>query len=196
MNTWSCLFQGTIKLKKHQCNFMEKKIKRTGKGVKSVSYSNEEKTIIITIGVAIVIIAAMLAIVIMDEVEEENFSAIYYLDSERSTENLPNTVILDTYSKISLWVGVENQNNRTIEYQVQIKMDDGNGQLNPSSTEHIQIFDTTSEPLKNGETWEFPVTINIEQLGKNRIIFELYIVNGNSEVKYTGNWVNLSIEAI
>ena len=176
---------------------MEKKIKRNSEGAKSISYSSEEKTIIVTIVIALVIIGALLVnLVFFTVAETERFSVIYYLDSEKQLENIPKTVFLGENSTFVLWVGVENQNGTTLDYQVQMKIDDGNGQLNPSSTEHIQIFDTTSEPLKNGETWEFPVTIKIEQLGKNRIIFELYIVNGNSEVKYTGNWVNLSIEAI
>lgn len=192
-NSWSRLFQGTIKLKTHQRNFMEKKIKRTGKGTKSGSYSNEEKTIIITIGVALIIISAMLVSVVIDPVEEEYFSAIYYLDSDKSTENLPKTVILDQNSTFTLWVGVENQNSTTLDYSVQLKMDDGTGQLNQSSADAIQIFENT---LEHGETWEFPVTIDIEQLGTNRIIFELYFGTGTLNNHYSGKWVNLSVEAI
>ena len=174
---------------------MEKKIKRTSQGTKSVSGNGEEKTIIITILVALVIIGALLVyLVFFTPVETEPFSAIYLLDSEKQTENFPKTVVLGENSTFSLWVGVENQNDTTIDYQVWIKMDDGKGLLNHTSTEHIQSFERT---LAHGETWEFPVTINIEQLGPNRISVELRFFNGTAnDFQYSGKWVSLSLEAI
>jgi len=185
-----------IRLKKDQYkNFMKKKIKRTGKGTKSGSYSSEEKTIIITILVALVIIGALLVnLVFFTPVETEPFSAIYYLDSEKKTTNLPKTVVLGENSTFSLWVGVENQNYTIIDYQVWIKMDDGKGLLNHTSTEYIQSFEKT---LAHGKIWEFPVTINIEQLGLNRISFELRFFNGTAnKFQYSGKWVSLSVEAL
>jgi uncharacterized membrane protein len=174
---------------------MEKKIKRTSQGTKSGSYSSEEKTIILTILVALVIIGALLVnLVFFTPVETEQFSAIYYLDSEKQTTNLPKTVVLGENSTFSLWVGVENQNGTTMDYQVWIKMDDGQRLLNHNSTKHIQSFERT---LAHGETWEFPVTINIEQLGLNRISFDLRVFNGTTdEFQYSGKWVSLSVEAV
>ena len=174
---------------------MEKKIKRTPEGTKSVSHRSEEKTIIVTILLALVILVALLLrLIVFTPLETEPFSAIYYLDSEKQTTNLPETVVLGDNSTFKLWVGVINQNYTTIDYQVWIKMDDGKGQLNHSSTEHIQSFE--EKDLPHGETWEFEVWINIEQLGLNRIIFELRFSNGTVKDQYSGKWVSLSVEAI
>jgi uncharacterized membrane protein len=170
---------------------MEKKIKRTAKGTKSVSYSSEEKTIIITIVVALVIIGALLVNLVLTPVPKEKFSVIYYLDSEKQTENIPKTVILGENSTFQLWVGVENHNDTTIDYSVLVKLDDGKSPVDPSPAEPVESFEKT---LADGETWEFPVTISIDQLGSNRVIFELWFFNGIA-LEYTGNWVNLSIEA-
>lgn len=170
---------------------MEKKIKRTAKGTKSVSYSSEEKTIIITIVVALVIIGALLVNLVITPVPKEKFSAIYYLDSEKQTENIPKTVILGENSTFQLWVGVENHNDTTIDYSVLVKLDYGKYPLDPSPAEPVESFEKT---LADGETWEFPVTISIGQLGSNMVIFELWFFNGTA-LEYTGNWVNLSIEA-
>ena len=177
---------------------MEKKIKRTTKGAKYVSYSREEKTIIITILVALVIMGALLVkMTVFMPIETEPFSAIYYLDSENQTANIPKTVVLGENSTFSLWVGVENQNRTTIDYQVWIKMDDGKGLLNHTSTEYIQSIEEPLEPLAHGETWEFLVPINIEQLGTNRISFELWFFNETvNEFQYSGKWVSLSVEAV
>jgi len=185
-----------IRLKRQQRkNLMEKKIKRTQKGTKSVSDNGEEKTIILTILVALVILGALLVyLVFFTPVEKEPFSAIYYLDSEKQTENIPKTVVLGENSTFSLWVGVENQNDTTMDYSVRVKVDDGNAPVNPSPAEPTQIFERT---LLNEEKWEFPVTISIDQLGHNRIIFELCFFNvTKNDWDYTGNWVSLSLEAI
>lgn len=185
-------FKGTH-ISKRQNRFMEKRIKRTSQGGKSVSYSSEEKTIILTVVVALVIIGALLVNLVLTPAPTEKFSTIYYLDSEKQTENLPKTVVLGENSTFSLWVGVENHNDTTIDYSVLVKYDDGKSPVDPSPVEPTESFEKT---LADEETWEFPVTITIDQLGSNRVILELWYLNRTSlEPEYTGNWVNISIEA-
>jgi uncharacterized membrane protein len=169
---------------------MEKKIKRTQKGAKSVSYSSEEKTIILTILVALVIMVAILVyMVFFTPAQKEPFTSIYLLDSEKQLENIPKTVVLGENSTFQLWVGVENRNDTTIEYSVQISLDEGN-----SSAELIGRFNST---LANGETWEFPVTISIDQPGSNTVIFELWYFNeAENGWEQTGISIDLSIEAV
>jgi uncharacterized membrane protein len=174
--------------------FMEKKIKRTENGGKSASYNSEEKTIIVTVIVALVIISALLVNLVLTPVPPEKFSTIYYLDSEKQTENLPKTVVLGENSTFSLWVGVENHNDTAIDYSVLVKYDDGKSPVDPSPVEATESFE---KMLKDGETWEFPVTLTIDHLGSNRVMFELWYFNRTSlEPEYTGNWVNISIEAV
>jgi uncharacterized membrane protein len=190
---FSVFFNGLHLLKNQQGMFMEKKIRRTSKEGKSVSYNNEEKTIILTVVVALVIIGALLVNLVLTPAPAEKFSTIYYLDSEKQTENLPKTVVLSENSTFPLWVGVENHNGTTIDYQVLVKYDDGKSPVDPSPVEATEIFENT---LADGETWEFPVTLTIDTLGSNRVIFELWYTNATSmEPEYTGNWVNISIEA-
>ncbi|MEJ2125939.1 MAG: DUF1616 domain-containing protein [Candidatus Bathyarchaeota archaeon] len=181
--------------KKNSDDFMEKKIKKTAKNTKSSSYSNEEKTVIATIVIALVIMSALVIQLVLTPIDPEYCSAIYYLDSNKQTENLPKTVILDQNSTFSMWVGVENQNGTTLDYQVKIKIDDGTGPLNQSSAEAEQTF---TQIVDNKDVWEFQVDIEIKQLGTNRIIFELFTWNATTEDydNYTGNWVHLSVEAI
>ena len=183
-------------MKRHQSKFMEKKIKRTSQGTKSVSGNGEEKTIILTILVALVILGALLVyLVFFTPAQKEPFSAIYLLDSEKQLENFPKTVVLGENSTFSLWVGVENQNDTTRDYSVLVKVDDGKSLVNPSPVEPTESFNRT---LLNEEVWEFPVTINIDQLGSHRIIFELWFFDKEAEdgLEYSGNWVSLSLEAI
>jgi len=172
---------------------MEKKIKRTPQGTKSVSGNGEEKTIILTILVALVILGALLVNLALNPAPEERFVAIYLLDSEKQTENFPKTVVLGENNTFSLWVGVENQNDTTRVFSVLVKVDDGKAPVDPSPVEPTESFNRT---LLNEENWEFPVTTSIDQVGHNRVIFELWFFDETNTPKYTGNWVSLSLEAI
>jgi uncharacterized membrane protein len=189
-------FQGmNTRLKRQQRkSFMEKKIKRT-KSAKSVSNSNEEKTITVTVFVSLIIVGALLLyLIFFTPAEKEVFSAIYLLDSEKQAENFPKTVVLGENNTFSLWVGVENQNGTTMDYSVLVKLDDGSSPLDPCPAETTESFNRT---LADRETWEFPVTINIDRRGSNIVIFELWFFNATkNDWDYTGNWVNLSIEAV
>jgi uncharacterized membrane protein len=177
-------------------DFMEKKIKRTSKDNESDLEKNEEKNIVITIIAALVILGSLLGyLILFTEPEIEQFSAIYYLDSNKTTENIPEKVILKENSTFLLWVGVDNQNNRTIDYQVQLKIDTVTFPVGNSSIEPQQSLNITDLPP--GENLVFPVTITIDEIGVNRIIFELWYLDKNKDdLVWTENWVNLTVEGI
>ena len=185
-------FQGAAGSKR-LCSFMEKKVRRVD-GSKRFSDRREEKIIIITILVALVILSVLLARLVFSPIASEPFSSIYYLDSSKQTTNLPKTVVLGQNNTFSLWVGVENQNDTTIDYLVRLKIDNGRRPISPSTAETVASYGKT---LEDEGLWEFEVTVTIEQLGNNRVIFELWYLNQTTqEVEYTGNWVNLSVEAV
>ena len=181
-------------MKRHQRKkFMERKVKGTSEGAKLISDMNEEKTIILTILVAIVILGALLVMVFFTPTQKEPFAAIYLLDSEKQAKNFPKTVVLGENNTLVLWVGVENKNETQV-FTVRVKVDDGKAPVNPSPAETTQSFEKT---LVNKEVWEFQVTINIDHVGSHRLIFELWSFNETENtLEYTGNWVSLSLEAI
>jgi uncharacterized membrane protein len=182
-------FMGCNRLKKNQRDeFIEKKIKRPKKGGKSVSNQDEEKTITITILIAITILVGLLIYFVLTPSIQEPSSAIYLLDSQKQTENFPKTVVLGENNTLTIWVGVENHNGVTKTFSVQIKMDDRKGDVDPSPAETLESYEKT---LADGDLWEFQVMINIDQVGSHRIIFELWSLDD-----YLGNWVSLSLEAI
>lgn len=188
-------FWEDIDLKRNQHKFMEKKIRRTPENGKAVSDKDEEKIVILTILVALVILGGLLTyLVFFTSAQKEVFASIYYLDSEKQLENIPKTVVLGENSTFSLWVGAENQYDKTRVFSVRVKMDNGTGPVDPSPVELIESFEKT---LRKNEIWEFPVTINIEQLGGHRVIFELWLYNETKDdPDYTGSWVCLSLVAI
>jgi len=180
--------------------FMEKKIKITPEGKKSVSNSGQEKTIIVTIVIALVILSGLLVYLVFQPTEEELFSAIYYLDSEGTLENFPTTVILGQNNTFKLIVGVENQNGTTMDYLVKVDIDDGNSVYN--------LANATVMGLEDDDFWEDEVNIFLDRPGSNRIFFRLFARDHESNLEYvqehgsdlehqdTGNQVFFSIEAI
>lgn len=175
--------------------FMEKKIKRTGKDIESGSDISEQKIIVTTVLVAIVIMVGVLGYTMWTEpITPEQFSAMYVLDSDKQANNYPRTVVLGTNSTFTLWVGVENQKDKTLEYSVQVKLDNGVSTEEPSSSEPLHVFNRT---LVNGEKWEFEVTTSMNQPGNNRIIFELYFFNElENRWEYAWTRLDFSVEAI
>lgn len=175
-------------------NFMEKKIKKTQKDTKSGKYSSEEKTIILTILAALAIMTTVLVyMAFFTPVQKEPFTALYLLDSEKQLENLPETVVLGENSTVTVWVGVENHNDTTIEYSVQVRLDEENSAEESDSAELVGCFNKT---LANGEKEEFEVTINIEEPGTNTVTFELLFFNEAENCwNQTGSQIDLTIEA-
>ena len=131
---------------------MEKKIKITPEGTKSVSNNSQERTIIVTIVIALVILSGLLVYLVFQRPEEEPFSAIYYLDSEGRLENFPTTVILGQNNTFTLIVGVENQNGTTMDYLVKVNIDDGNSVYN--------LANATVTGLEDDDFWEDEVASN------------------------------------
>ena len=179
-------------LKRHQDRSMEKKIKKTPQE-SNASSKNDEKTIMVTIVVALVILGALLVnLVFLTPIEKEPLSAIYYLDSEKTLENIPKTVVLGENSTFTMWVGVENQNDTKIDYSVQLKIDDGKSLETPNPSEVVEFVNGT---LLDGDLWEFQIEMFLDKPGTNRVIFELHFDN-EKKWEYTGSTVSLSIEAI
>ena len=78
---------------------------------------------------------------------------------------------------------------------VEVKIDNGTAPIGNSTFVADQSFEKTLEDKEGERLWEFPVTITIDQVGHNRILFELWI-EVEDEIKWTGNWVSLTVEAI
>jgi uncharacterized membrane protein len=187
-------------MKSHKSKFLEKKIKITPEGTKSISTGSQEKIIIVTIVIALVILSGLLVYLVFQQPEKEFFSAIYYLDSEGTLENFPNTVILGQNNTFTLIVGVINQNGTTMDYLVKVNIDDGKSVYN--------LANATVTGLEDDDFWEDEVTIFLDRPGSNKIIFELYARDHERNLEYaqkyesdlehqdTGNQVFFSIEAI
>lgn len=168
------------------------KVKGTCNGKKYVSDKNGDTTVALTVLVALFIISILLVNLALEPPQENKFDVIYFLDADQQTDNFPKTVVLGENSTFSLWVGVENQRGTAMNYSVLLKVDDGTATIGDSQVEAKESF---SKTLQHEEVWEFQVTVNIDQPGQNRLLFELWFIDEAQNMSYTGCWVNLSVEA-
>ena len=60
-------------------------------------------------------------------------------------------MVLGENSTFSLWLGVQNWNDTTLDYQVQVKLDDGDSLVNPSPAKIIESYEILQ--LENEKTW-------------------------------------------
>ena len=154
---------------------------------------NGDTTIVLTVLVSIFIIGILLVNLALEPPPEEKFDVIYLLDANKETDSFPKTVVIGENNTFTLWVGVENQRDETRNYSVLVKIDDGTA---PVGSTDFDATETFTKTLANEELWEFQTTLTIDQMGHNRILFELWFLNAtSSNLEYTGNWVNLSVEA-
>lgn len=154
---------------------------------------DEEKTIAVAVLSAIIILAGLLVYMSLTPAPQKPFAALYLLNSEKKAENYPPLLVLGENNTFLLWVGVENFMGR-IEYSsVLVKMDDGTGYTNPSPLDPVYRFEKV---LLNKETWEFPITISINQTGQHRIIFELWLFDELDNVFSYSDWCNIRLDVI
>lgn len=154
----------------------------------------EERATIVAVLSAIIILAGLLVYISLTPPQEETFSALYLLDSEKKAENYPQLLVLGKNNTFLLWVGVENFMDRIEHSSVLVKVDDGTGNTNPSPVDPIYRFEKV---LLDKETWEFPITFSINQTGQHRIIFELWLFDElNNVFSYSRSWCSIWIDAI
>jgi uncharacterized membrane protein len=155
---------------------------------------DEEKAMAVAVLSAIIILAGLLVYISLTPAPQERFSSLYVLDSEKKAKNYPQLLVLGENNTFLLWVGVENFMGR-IEYAlVLVKVGDETVQVNPSPLEPVERFEKV---LLNRETLEFPVTMTVNQLGKHRIVFELWLFDELENVfSYSGKWCNIWLDVI
>ena len=155
---------------------------------------DEEKAIATAVLSAIVVLGGLLIYISLTPAPKETFVSLYLLDSEKKAENYPQLLVLGENNTFLLWGGVENFMGR-IEYSsVLVKVDNGTGNVNPSPTDPIYRFEKI---LLNEETWEFPLTISINQTGQHRIVFELWLFDELDNVfRYSRSWCSIWLDVI
>ncbi|MBE0512486.1 DUF1616 domain-containing protein [Candidatus Bathyarchaeota archaeon] len=155
---------------------------------------DEEKAIAVAVLSAIIILAGLLAYISLTPAPQKPFVSLYLLDSEKKAENYPQLLVLGENNTFLLWVGVENFMGRIEHCSVLVKVGDRMVPVDPSPIEPVKRFEKV---LLDKETWEFPVTMTVNQSGEHRIIFELWLFDELENVfSYSGSWCSRRFDVI
>jgi uncharacterized membrane protein len=145
------------------------------------SMTSTDTIVIVVVIIAIVIGVGLLSFIAMNPPSEQ-YSEIFILDSNGTTENYPTE--LDVNESASLIVNVVNHEQEDTDYQVVITLesqDNGNVTL-----EDLEFS------LENKEEWEYVLTFSANQSGLYRLNIELF--RGNDEEVYATNhlWIDVT----
>jgi uncharacterized membrane protein len=123
----------------------------------------------------------------------EPYSTIYLLDTQKSANNYPQTLVANQNSTFNVWVTVENHMGKTTEFQVYTKITPNLSTFPVAAP----IINTTTITLADGKTWESQQSITENQVGSYSVVFELHRYNAdNSEYEFTNNACVLNIQVI
>ena len=124
--------------------------------------------------------------------QPSGYNTIYLLDSQKTADNYPTTLIANQNSTFNLWVGVVNNmggsGNQT--YQVLMKVT-ANLSSFPVNAQPIQTYNLS---LANTATWQTESTITLNQVGSYWVVFELWHQNSAGTYEFTNDQSVLNIQ--
>ena len=154
---------------------------------------NDERTMFIAIFLALIALGGLLTCVALTPAQEEEFASIYVLDAGKTAANYPQLLVIGKNNTLSLWVGVENFMGKTERCSVLVKVSNGTVQMNPAPFEPVKRYEKV---LLNKETWEFPMIMALNQTGRYRVIFELWLFEESNGFSYSGSSNNIWLDVI
>ncbi len=154
-----------------------------GKPRPSMLFDQEVQAVIAAIVVVAVVFSAARVIAPSNP---EPFSAIGLLGEKGKIGDYPKEVVAG--DRVKLYIYLHNHMGHTCLYRIDYKID-RNATLNPSPSPTISSIYVL---LKDNETVLIPFTTVVNETGKLRLVWELYIYTPeNNTFTYTKEWVHL-----
>lgn len=165
--------------KRREQEFMEMRVKKSSGEVMQLSKevdadknASEERMVIVAILAALIVVSGLLVYVSLTPPIPETFTSVYILNSEGKAGDLPELLVLGKNNTFSLRVGVENFMGRVEHGILYIKVANGTVLRETLPEETVMSFEKI---LINQETWEFPLTLTLDEKGVYRVSFELWL---------------------
>jgi len=159
------------------------------------SMLDENKGYVVAVAVALILIfSVFIGYYIISKAPPEGYTAIYLLDAQKQAVNYPELLVINQNNTFNVWVGVENHLGKTQSFEILLKVTNNTSPAFPAEVQPIDSYATT---LENGEKWETPSTITINQPGTYSVFFELWMYSENAgQNVFSGNACVLKVEAV
>ena len=124
----------------------------------------------------------------------EGYSTIYLLDyPQKNAVDYPELLVINENSTFNVWVVVENHMGASQSCEVLQKVIKG---TIPSYPVDAEITSSYEKTMENGEIWETPAEVSINELGSYSLIFELWIYDEAGALKFSHNYCVLKLEVV
>jgi uncharacterized membrane protein len=159
--------------------FLEMRVKKStggtiqsSKEIDAEKSASEERIVIVAVLAALIVVSGLLIYVSLTSPIPETFASVYILNSEGKAGDYPELLVLGRNNTFSLRVGVENFMGRVEHGIVYVKVANGTDLSGTLPEETMMSFERI---LVNQETWEFPLTLTLDEVGVYRVTFELWL---------------------
>ena len=156
---------------------------------------DNNKYYLVSVSVALILVSVFLgSYYVLLKPPDKEFTTIYLLDSQEQAVDYPELLIINQNSTFSVFVVVENHMGDIQNCTVLLKMTSGMIHKLPLMAAANATYTST---LENGESWEIPSTITIDQPGTYSVMFELWLHDKEGgELQFSGNACSLSVKVI
>ena len=122
----------------------------------------------------------------------EPYSTIYLLDQQKKAVDYPELLVINNNNTFSVYVVVENHIGTKQDFEVLQKVVNDTVLSFPVEAPAERSY---AQTVENGEAWETPATVSINQTGSYSVIFELWIYDDNAGTfEFSYNYCVLNIE--
>jgi uncharacterized membrane protein len=156
---------------------------------------NDDRGYTIAIVLMLIVVSSLLiGYYLISRLPPEGYSTIYILDSQKKAIDYPELVVINENNTFNVWVVVENHMGKRQSFEVLQKVIKGTTLSYPADAEIASSYEKTME---NGEIWETPAEVSINELGSYSVIFELWIYDDNAGAfQFSYNYCVLKLEVI
>jgi uncharacterized membrane protein len=155
---------------------------------------NDDKGYAVAIFLALIIISSLLVgYYVLFKPAPVGYNTIYLLDSQNKATNYPNLLISNVNSTFTVPVTVENHMGTTTQYEVLVKITN-NLSTFPVNAQPIETYQMS---LRDGQSWQKPVTVTENQVGSYSVVFELWEYKPDSGTyQFTYDYCVLNIQVV
>ena len=157
---------------------------------------NDDRGYTIAIVLMLIVVSSLLVgYYYISRLPPEGYSTIYILDyQQKKAIDYPELLVINQNNTFNVWAGIENHMGKSQSFEVLQKVVKG---AIPSYPVDAEITASYEKTMENGEIWETPAEVSINELGSYLVIFELWIYDANAEAfKFSYNFCVLPIEVV
>jgi uncharacterized membrane protein len=156
---------------------------------------NGDKGYKIAVVLALIVVSSLLVgYYLISRLPPEGYTTIYSLDEQKKAIDYPELLVINENNTFNVWVGVENHMGKRQSFEVLQKVIKG---TIPSYPVDAEITGSYEKTMENGDVWETPAEVSINEPGSHSVIFELWIYDENARAfKFSYNFCVLKTEVV